>query len=228
MKRTTLLALLLLLPLTACNGNNTVPPVVDDGEDSGETGGGGSTDDGGGSQGDDTQGVITKTVSFASGEFTGSFENANKDNFVKWFNSKCDGKDLLKDVVIDGKVQINKNVKEGKESCTLWIGSSEHEGNITFSFNYDVSKIVFDAQAYYKKYYDYSIQGENVSLDTNSKLFVNNEETPIDLACEAGTIPVAQTITREYETPIKSFSLASIDAANSRVMIDYMTITFKA
>lgn len=156
--------------------------------------------------------------------FSGDFTNDNKDRFITWFNQDTD---LLKDISIKEGcyAQVNEIFSGFK---TFILGSGKKDGNFKFTFNYNILNVKIGVQAYYNEYSYGTTHG--FSVDTDAKLTINNETTPVDLTTTVeDKATVEQTVERTYtvEDNQTTFELSNT-SPKGRVCVNWIEITYAA
>ena len=171
-------------------------------------------------QGDSTQEIRTKSVTFLNGGFTNSTldQADSQQKFINWFNGSDD---LLESINYSGYSQLNwiGNEKDSWRFSTLILGKSSENGNIGFVFSHKIKSIKINIQGYCK-YIEYTA---SYSVDTNSKFYIDDSLT--DLSVSAGFTGELEKkdVVKEYTTPTKSFTIRNKDG---RVFVHSMELTY--
>lgn len=123
--------------------------------------------------------------------------------------------------------QINEFSKRGEEDkvvpfTTLSLGSSSKYGELTFNFNYQITKVVVAAQAYHKffSYTGYS----GWSIDEDCVLGINDNTLSLPSAEEDEPEELIQTY--DYEEGIDYLVLST--EGEGRVFVNSLEITYYA
>jgi len=186
------------------------------------------------SQGEPTQDIRTKNVTFKDGSFIGQLDQPSaRDNFVSYINGtddllssisfvgKSESKEVSFETLVDGEKKSEKHI-------VWWLGSSSTNGVLTMNFKYDVTKISLSIQAYYKSYVDTWSQSEAVvvsNVDTTAKMYVDTQDNVKDLSCPETEVPQVVSFSKNYETPTKQIILGTFEAYE-RVYIHSMELTY--
>lgn len=207
MKAKLLLYLLPMLALTACGGSKPNPDPGPDPQDKTET----------------------TTVTFLNNSSFPAGGVAEHDTaFVTAFNG--DG-DLLASVsaTTQNGTQIanNLNASVSGVSSILQLGSQSSDAFITFSFNYAVTKIEVEAQAYWKAYYQNGTGPLSYNVDPKSNLYIGNDTNYMDLTAEGGEEPlkVIQSFNFDKSYSVKLYNKMS-GTERARTFIHSMKITY--
>lgn len=123
--------------------------------------------------------------------------------------------------------QINTFYTKGEEDevvpfTTLSLGSSSKYGKITLGFDYQITKVVIEAQAYHKFYSYTGYSGW--SIDTDCVLGIN-EET-LDLPSSQDEEPETVTEEYNYESGIDELTLST--EGSGRIFVNSLEITYLA
>lgn len=185
-------------------------------------------------QGNPTQDIRTKNVTFKDGSFIGQLDQPTaRDNFVSYINGtddllssisfvgKSESKEVSFETLVDGEKKSEKHI-------VWWLGSSSTNGVLTMDFKYDVTKISLSIQAYYKSYVDTWSQSEAVvvsNVDTTAKMYIDTQDNVKDLSCPETEVPQVVNFSKNYETPTKQIILGTFEAYE-RVYIHSMELTY--
>ena len=179
----------------------------------------------------------SKVISFYDGTFVGQLEYESVQNKLKTYIN--DDMDLLSSISFTGKSEAkeiefgsivnNESVKE--KHVVWWMGSGSDKGTLTMNFNYEISSIKLDIQAYHKPYVDHWTNPGTLSLitgvDTNAKLYVDSEANTFDLSVEdSNVIPEIKTVNVDYKTPVKTITIGNLEASE-RVFIHKIEFTYQ-
>lgn len=186
------------------------------------------------SQGDPTQDVRTKIVTFKNGTFIGQLDQPSaRDRFVSYVNGtddllssvnlvgKSESKEVSFETLVDGKKQSENHV-------VWWLGSNSSNGVLTMNFKYEVTAISLSIQAYYKSYVDTWSQTDPVivsNVDTTAKMYIDTVDNVKDLSCSADEMPEVVSFNKNYVTPTKQIILGTFEAYE-RVYIHSMELTY--
>ena len=101
----------------------------------------------------------------------------------------------------------------------LQIGSSSKKGNVKFTFSKTVKSVVLNLESYNKTYINGETGEQGISYDTSSKLYVNSDDTVIDLKASDNT-PTTKTET----VTVNSTTLdLYVKASKNRVFVKSIT-----
>ena len=132
----------------------------------------------------------------------------------------------------DNKVQICSNdSKDCYINSTLQIGSRSGAGEIEFTFNYPITRVTIEVQAYWTAY-SYSGQPLTYSVDENANICIGNDNNYIDLKNAGGAEP--EKVTRSFDfnnaTKLKLYDVMDCDnipdGQGQRAYIHSMEITY--
>lgn len=107
---------------------------------------------------------------------------------------------------------------EATHTTSMTIGSSSYGGNVTFNFNYDIYKVEYKIQNYYKAY------SGGYTLDSGAYLYVEDKKE--DLAFTDTTVAPPEKTGEYVYTERKKTLTFHNDGGNQRTYIHEFKITF--
>lgn len=179
------------------------------------------------------QGNKTLSVTFLNNEDfpKGGLPAKDHENFISAFNGETD---LLASFTNsqNNLVQISNNTSEDCYiNSTLQLGSRSGAGEIDFTFNYPVTRVTVQVQAYWTAY-SYSGQPLTYNVDENANICIGNDNNYVDLKNAGGAEP--EKVTKSFDfnnaTEIKLYDVMDCDdlpdKQGQRVYIHSMEITY--
>ena len=107
--------------------------------------------------------------------------------------------------------------KNEADYTSLTVGTASSAGNIEFKFKYDILKVDFSLQTYYKEY------PGGVSVDTNAMLCI--EDQTVNMSMSEPAVPGIIVGSYKYDNKKKTLKFYN-EEDHQRVYIHELTITF--
>ena len=166
-----------------------------------------------------------KTITFLDNStMKADLTNANKRaSFVTWMNGENDNLIESLDLTEGTYAQTNEFQGTDGKFITLSLGSGSKGCDLTFNFNYAITKIVLRASAYYK----YDTYNQIYRGDTGSALYSGETLLKDFSRTDTNNKPQEETIEVPFDESKHptSFNLSVLDA-NQRVFINEMKVYY--
>lgn len=179
------------------------------------------------------QGNKTLSVTFLNNTAfpKGGLPNSDHAAFIEAFNGESN---LLASFTNtqNNLVQISNNTSDDCYiNSTLQLGSRSGAGEIAFTFNYPVTRVTLEVQAYWTAF-SYTGQPLTYNVDENANICVDNDNNYIDLKNNGGAEP--EKVIRSFDfnnaTQVKLYDVMDCDSLpdkqGQRVYIHSMEITY--